>query len=444
MSLPITFDDVLPRLATICEEQPDFGQVAVALVVRDLRGRVRLVFQEADPSFDSGPLRLVLAQRLKSAMPHWFGSDERILSVKDPAPDGKLAKLLLAENRANVEDWEPEMLPDEITGTAPLRRARWKKLERSLSKEAWLRDAVQPPWNQQDGPKIATFYSFKGGVGRTTALISCALQLSLAGERVLLLDLDLEAPGLGSTLKAEGRRGLLDYLVDFCATKSGNFTDLVQEVQGEPYLRVVPAGKLEPRYLEKLARLDFTGSSGDPPDQQAPPTEQGLKILLQRLNGNSSWRPDWILIDSRAGLHDLAGLSLHGLAHVDVLVGRASEQGYRGLDLTVQMLYQKRKDTWKPLIVHTMAPPSMEERELQAREFRARSFEIFQNVVYRTSDTDAAELSASLPHYPHVVGREEILDRNWDFWDDRVREALLKKDYRDLLKRLMECFNVVD
>ena len=44
--------------------------------------------------------------------------------------------------------------------------------------------------------RIFTFYSWKGGVGRTMTLASAGVQLARRGKRVLLIDWDLEAPGL--------------------------------------------------------------------------------------------------------------------------------------------------------------------------------------------------------------------------------------------------------
>ena len=43
---------------------------------------------------------------------------------------------------------------------------------------------------------IATFYSYKGGVGRTMAMANVAVLLAQRGLRVLAVDWDLEAPGL--------------------------------------------------------------------------------------------------------------------------------------------------------------------------------------------------------------------------------------------------------
>ena len=43
---------------------------------------------------------------------------------------------------------------------------------------------------------VYTFYSFKGGVGRTMALANVAALLAKWGHSVLVVDWDLEAPGL--------------------------------------------------------------------------------------------------------------------------------------------------------------------------------------------------------------------------------------------------------
>ena len=43
---------------------------------------------------------------------------------------------------------------------------------------------------------VVTFYSFKGGVGRTMTLVNVGVALAARGRRVLLVDFDLEAPGI--------------------------------------------------------------------------------------------------------------------------------------------------------------------------------------------------------------------------------------------------------
>ena len=51
-----------------------------------------------------------------------------------------------------------------------------------------------------DFPQIFTFYSFKGGVGRSMAVLNVAYALVAKGRNVLVLDMDLEAPGLSGFL----------------------------------------------------------------------------------------------------------------------------------------------------------------------------------------------------------------------------------------------------
>lgn len=54
-----------------------------------------------------------------------------------------------------------------------------------------------------DGGQLITFYSYKGGTGRTMALANVACLLAREGRRVLVIDWDLEAPGLHRFFQAE-------------------------------------------------------------------------------------------------------------------------------------------------------------------------------------------------------------------------------------------------
>jgi len=49
--------------------------------------------------------------------------------------------------------------------------------------------------------RIITFYSYKGGTGRTMALANAAWILASNRFRVLIVDWDLEAPGLHRYLR---------------------------------------------------------------------------------------------------------------------------------------------------------------------------------------------------------------------------------------------------
>ena len=73
-------------------------------------------------------------------------------------------------------------------------------------------------------PRVVTFYSYKGGTGRSMALANVAFVLASNGKRVLVIDWDLEAPGLhryfapflGDTeLTGDESQGLIDFVFDF-------------------------------------------------------------------------------------------------------------------------------------------------------------------------------------------------------------------------------------
>ena len=63
--------------------------------------------------------------------------------------------------------------------------------------------------------RVITFYSYKGGVGRSFALANTAVLLAEWGFRVLAVDWDIEAPGLQGFFKdaiKESKPGVLEFL----------------------------------------------------------------------------------------------------------------------------------------------------------------------------------------------------------------------------------------
>ena len=136
-------------------------------------------------------------------------------------------------------------------------------LDRHLSKTGWFDAPTKPPWTlrSKDAPPIALFYSFKGGAGRSTALAAAALHLAAAGERVAVLDADLDAPGVGALLAgydgAVASCGITDYLLEqrILANPAGIGTDdyhhryAAEGGGGAGEIIVYPAGRFDRRYL---------------------------------------------------------------------------------------------------------------------------------------------------------------------------------------------------
>lgn len=399
----VTFDNVLPELARVCETHAGFGDVTKVVIVRDLKGCVHLAIDlPAQSSCDLAALEVSLT----TALGAWFAAP--ILGPVAPRELARLRGTVLGQTSPWRGGWD-----DAITGvTHQTPDGKWHKIERHLSKLAWTQaTTTRPPWPLVTmRPAIVTFYSFKGGVGRTTLLASTALQLADEGKRVVVVDLDVEAPGLGSLLGANSRRGVVDFLVDHYATGTADLDSATSAATafGDASLLVdvVPAGAVNRAYFEKLARLDFVGSGLVEPNASSP-ARDSLRALLDALARRTP-PPDYILIDSRAGLHDVAGLSLHDLAHVDVLIGRDSDQTYSGLELTVAALGERRAfDDIRCVVVQSMAPddPGSPEYRRVTGDYRTRSHAAFASHIYdRDEPDDVPDVDDdSAAHYPSVV-----------------------------------------
>lgn len=424
----MTFDEVLPTLLRACETWQDAANLKRVAVVRDLRGRVRLAVEQSTP--DKAQIK-ALTEHLKRELGAWFADDVIGTRSGSLALNGVAVKVL-----ESAPEWVAAQYPDGFGGTVNAAAGRWKLLERRVGKQPWLEGEVGHPWKLTGaGPSVVTFYSFKGGVGRTTTLAACALLAAEAGEDVVVIDLDLEAPGLASLFGATADRGVLDFLVDHVATGSRDLTGMAAAPTRVPEaltdrIKVISAGALGVGYLEKLARLDFASSSTD--GAAGSPVRAALRDLLDEVK--TQLKPRWILIDARAGLHDLAGLSLHGLAHLDVLFTRANRQGNDGLGVVLRALArQKRATAARIVLVHAMAAVRNEESASQNAGLRREAYELFMEYVYAKEGVPG-QAADDADHRPWMIRRNESIELNDNLAD--VVEALKGADYREVWKRI--------
>ncbi len=425
----MTFDEVLPTLLRAGEEWPHAANLKRVAVVRDLRGRVRVVVEQFKR--DNAQIKDLTAH-LRQELGDWFADDVLSTSGGTPAENSVASKVL-----DNAREPVTVGYPDGAGGISPLTANRWWLLERRVGKQPWLEGSTTPPWRlTAAGPSTVTFYSFKGGVGRTTTLAACTLLAAEASEDVVVIDLDLEAPGLASLFGITSSRGVLDFLVDHVATRSTDIGQIVFAPTNLPSrlsdrIKVIPAGALGHGYLEKLARLDFASSTIDQKAQS--PMRAALHALLHQVR--TQLNPRWIFVDARAGLHDLAGLSLHGLAHLDVLFSRANRQGYDGLGIVLRALSrQTHSSAARVVLVHAMAAVSDEVAETQNSRLRHVAYELFKDLVYSARGVTFQEMALDGDHFPWMIRRNERIELNDNLND--VTEALGSLDYREVWKRI--------
>jgi hypothetical protein len=353
---------------------PELAAFERAVLLEDVLGELRVVLWCGSGTTPEALRRL--HEALSEASGAWWTGE-----IWNAAAASEVDKALY--ERA----WQ-EARPDELD-------ARLRLADRHRSRVAWFQDPGSPPWSAPaGGPPILVFYSFKGGMGRSTALSAFAIQRARAGETVAVVDLDLDAPGVGSLLAADATGttaswGVVDYLIE----RARGDVDLRSyyhacrrpEVVGNGEIVVIPAGKVDEGYLSKLARIDFDPAVAD---LRSHP----LGLLLEQVR--SELNPSWILLDSRTGLSEPAGILLSGIAHLHVLLGSASDQSWRGLQIVLKHLGADRVHLQKAqlecILVHAMVPADVETATRVRSLFESRAREVFREFYYAEDPSDPA------------------------------------------------------
>jgi hypothetical protein len=176
-------------------------------------------------------------------------------------------------------------------------------------------------------------------------------------------------------------------------------------IGGSGQIFVFPAGSLDSEYLAMLSRLDLEPGSDGP--------EHPLLRLLD--HARRELRPDWLLLDCRAGLSESSGFALSGLANLTVLLGTTSTQSWNGLRLVVERLGAERVRRGRPqaecLVVQTMTPENPQTADLAESGFRAEAEEVFREAYYAEEPADDDDKfwyvrdmeSEDSPHQPSVL-----------------------------------------
>lgn len=322
-------------------------------------------------------------------------------------------------------------------------------LQRRVSKNSWFTAKNCPPWKfiSKTTPPIISFYSYKGGVGRSTSLASIAIQCARKGLRILAVDLDLEAPGLSSIFSPpdghDPRYGIVDFILEQPVFEKNlplddfYYSYSVPKVVGDNggEVIVVPAGRVDSDYMEKLARINYQKME----NREQHPLDDLLRMTKDKL------RPDLVLVDSRAGLHDLGGLALSSLAHRHVLFGLDSEQSWRGLQIAIRHLgrdhIEQNLQQQECIVVQCMASPKQDIREKAVGRFLDRAYGIFSTDYYDAHENQSAEypvpdqFASDEPHYPVVLKHsEEIMGYNTV---EEASDVLCSTEYVALAKRAL-------
>jgi len=193
--------------------------------------------------------------------------------------------------------------------------------------------------------QVVTFYSYKGGTGRTMAVANVAWILASSGKRVLMVDWDLDAPGLHRFFhpfldesKVSATPGVVEIINDYAlaAEEAGASP---QEWYLEYGQVVHHAVSLEWKEFPPDACLDFLSAGRQNRDYSTALFSLDWDHFYHRLHGGEFFRAmredmkqsyDYVLIDSRTGLSDVADICTIELPDTLVVCYTLNDQSMDG------------------------------------------------------------------------------------------------------------------
>jgi hypothetical protein len=400
---PVRFDEAWRR-AQAWAHQRLAGCLGQTVLVRDVFGRVRVVLDDRGGTSDlpTEEQCLELAQEFVAELQHYAPKEARDVFLRASqmfAPQDLFASA--------------DILP--ATGAAGV--AGLRTLERLLVGADWLRPPVQ---SESRVPRL-TLHGIKGGVGRSTA--AAVLAWRLAAERgrprrVLVVDLDLESPGVGTTLlrhEAQPDFGVVDWLVEDAVGQAGR--DLVDSMwahselaQGAGAIIVVPAvGRAREGYafMPKLGRAynDVVRRDGLAQVPTVATFPERVATLLQHLE--ELHEPDLVILDSRAGLHDIAAMAITRLGATSLLFAVDTPQTWDAYRLLFESWreHPERALAFRERlkVVAALTPETHTSTYLDA--LRDHAYDLFQATLYEdaaANDTAAFNFDLADDAAPHT------------------------------------------
>lgn len=231
--------------------------------------------------------------------------------------------------------------------------------------------------------EVITFYSYKGGTGRSMLLANTAWILASAGKKVLLIDWDLEAPGLhrylrpflGDDLELKEKKGVINWLIDYWDLFLDNpqvpVETLVRDhVNPKSYaftldtsayfsknggsIDLLCAGRQDRFYAESVSNFDYTAL------YEKLHGEELIDVAKEILVGPGGY--DFVLVDSRTGVSDTSGFCTVALADTVVVCFTYNNQSVIGASGIARDIKSKAEARRLAL--------SSDERRLPLRSFR--------------------------------------------------------------------------
>lgn len=324
-------------------------------------------------------------------------------------------------------------------------------LEKKKKKENYISWAealysVGEDVSEKKDTQIISFYSYKGGVGRTIALLETAYNLADAGKRVLMLDLDIEAPSLHKIFaedilgeNSEVEFGIVDYLYKTVLQKvPAKEEDIdkmicplnVDGIFGEMFL--IPALKeMNSEYVYQIGRLQT---------EQIHEQNAFEKVITYVCD---KYQIDVMLIDTRAGFNPWGSLSLLSLSNQIIFVAYPNEENIEGLNVALQVLQNVGKKHYAVAmskIVATEEGANKAKRLFEKLNVNQEelipiyySEEIAISNKYPITSENTVRAYKKISDY--ILDNERI-EQNKAFLSNGIKEQVLENVFLDVMKKV--------
>jgi len=419
-----TFDEIIPEIKKILQARhSDITQIDKLVINRDLNGRIRLLVN-TKVSSDIKSVLENIAQSIVDVLDARISDTDRVFYECDLDNVIKDAPQFYLEGLSNV------LFVDRLLG-----EANWGN--------------IQP--EKTDMHRII-FYSIKGGVGRSTALAVTAWALAESGRRVLVLDMDLESPGISSSLLPTEKApmyGIVDWLVEDLLDNGNTvfphiFSSSDLSRNGE--VIVVPAyGRNPGEYISKIGRVWMPKIKNDKRELW----HNRLERLIQELEAQH--KPDVVLIDSRAGIDEISSACITSMgAKTILLFSIDSDQTWDGYKILFEHwrktgVVEKIRDRLQ--VVGALIPESGQKEYIG--DLCEHSWDLFTDQLYDKVAPDKAnddyfsfdKNDADGPHYPRCIFWNRGFQSLMNFYQSMGQQAIQEQSkifYSDLINFIKE------
>lgn len=285
-----------------------------------------------------------------------------------------------------------------------------------------------------DGIKMIAFHSYKGGVGRTLSLTAFLRQCTekYPDKKILVLDADVEAPGLTWMAEAGYRR--ISYLDILSIMNYEQITDQMLEklcdLVKTSTVSVSTDQKIIDQYFIPVYReKEQNMNVGSKPEQVLMTQENKFYITETIAKMAGKLGVNLVLIDLRAGITEYSAPFLFDPRVIKYYVTSTSLQSVKGTNQILEQVYKKTNaDFLKSRIVLTMIPETMKTEEIQ--EIESQIVE----EVESGADTDNATFLRD--EYFMELGFDKTFVRTTDF--NSLCEKLKGSELASLMDKQMK------